>query len=237
MNVILPLAGAGALTAALALRGALDPNSSLFGPVVSRGPGDDRVIYLTFDDGPNPEATGPILEVLAKRDVPAAFFLVGRHAEMFPEIARRVARAGHELGNHTHHHRKLHCMGRAAIRRELGDAHRAIVQATATEPTLFRAPHGYRNPFVAWEAQRLGYTTFGWTTGFWDSARPGVEEIRRRVRKSLKPGAILLLHDGDGYDPRGDRTQTAAALPGILDDARDLGFRFGRLATLVSRAA
>ena len=221
---------AGAL--ALAARGGLDPNSRVFGPVVSRGPaGGDRV-YLTFDDGPNPGATARILDILAEARVPAAFFLVGRHAERFPELARRVAEAGHDLGNHTYGHRKLLFAGADEIRRELGEGHRAIVAATGTTPRLFRAPHGYRNPFVVREARLLGYTTFGWNGAVFDTARPGAVEIRRRVARLLVPGAILLLHDGDGADAEGDRTQTAEALPGILDDARCLGLRFGSLSEL-----
>jgi peptidoglycan/xylan/chitin deacetylase (PgdA/CDA1 family) len=74
---------------------------------------------------------------------------------------------------------------------------------------------------------------FGWTFGVWDSARPGAEEIRRRVRRGLVPGAVILLHDGDGYDPEGDRTQTAAALPGIIRDARDAGYEFAPLEELI----
>jgi len=73
---------------------------------------------------------------------------------------------------------------------------------------------------------------FGWSFGVWDSARPGADVIRRRVARSLRPGAIILLHDGDGYDPEGDRTQTAAALPGIIADARARGYEFRPLSDL-----
>src|SRR5205823_4742982 len=81
--------------------GTYEPNSPLFGRAVGRGPTRERVAYLTFDDGPNPGATEPILETLAASDVPAAFFLVGEHVRRFPKVARRVAAAGHEVGNHT----------------------------------------------------------------------------------------------------------------------------------------
>jgi peptidoglycan/xylan/chitin deacetylase (PgdA/CDA1 family) len=223
---------AAAATAGASALGALDPNSRLFGPVVSHGPTQSDRVYLTFDDGPNPGATARILDILGEHEARATFFLVGRHAEMFPELARRVARAGHDLGNHTYDHRKLHFLSRNAIRRELVDAHDAIAEATDVEPALFRAPHGYRNPYVALEARRLGYTTFGWKGSVFDTARPGPAEIRRRVSKLLKPGAIILLHDGDGYDPQGDRSQTAAALPAILHDIRERGLVPGKLSEL-----
>ena len=226
------MAGAAAAGAGMAALGAFDPNSRLFGPVVSHGSPRARRVYLTFDDGPHPEATPRILDILAEHGAVATFFLVGRHAEMFPALARRQAEAGHDVGNHTYDHRKLHWMGPDQVRRELEGAHFAIAEATDVEPALFRAPHGYRNPFVAMEARRLHYTTFGWKGSVFDTARPGPAEIRRRVARLWKPGAIVLLHDGDAADPRGDRSQTVAALPGILADVRERGLAFGKLSEL-----
>jgi peptidoglycan/xylan/chitin deacetylase (PgdA/CDA1 family) len=233
MAVILPLAAAGAAVGAWAY-GTYEPNSPVFGPVVGRGRRDSRVAYLTFDDGPNAGATDRILETLAAASVPAAFFMVGEHVRCFPDIARRVANAGHEIGNHTLRHRKLHFQGPRRIREELERTHEIIGATTGRTTQSFRAPHGYRNPFVTIRARRLGYTVFGWTFGVWDSD-PSVsaEDIRRRVRRKLRPGAIVLLHDGDGYDPEGDRRRTAAALPGIIADTRDAGYTLRPLAELV----
>ncbi len=216
-------------------RGAFSPNSRLFGPVIGRGAPDSRSIYLTFDDGPNPDATPSILATLADCGVPATFFMVGSHVDRHPSIAREVAAAGHEVGNHTQHHRKLHWSGPKGVRVEMLAAHTRILEATGRPPRLFRAPHGYRSPFVGSEARRLGYSVVGWTLGVWDTARPGVDEIRRRVRRHLQGGTILLLHDGDGADPSGDRRQTAAALPGIIEDAREAGLEFRPLAELIAR--
>src|SRR5216684_3843117 len=123
--------------------------------------------------------------------------------------------------------------GPGRISRELEECHRVIAGATGHSPRAFRAPHGYRNPFVTFAANRLGYTVFGWTFGVFDSACPGSEEIRRRVRKRLRPGAIILLHDGDGYDASAGRRQTADALPGIIRDARDAGYQFRPLGELI----
>src|SRR5207245_1869009 len=116
---------------------------------------------------------------------------------------------------------KLHFRGPRRIDAELTGAHAVIANATGRAPRSFRAPHGYRNPFVTRSARRLGYTVFGWTFGVCDSdPRVSAAEIRRRVARKLRPGAIILLHDGDGYDPAGDRQRTAEALPGIIADAR-----------------
>src|SRR5207248_11104252 len=112
--MLLPLAATGAALGAWAY-GTYEPNSPLFGRVIGRGSRAGRVTYLTFDDGPNPRATEPILETLAAEGIPAAFFLVGEHVRRFPQVARRVARAGHEIGNHTLRHRKLHFAGPARI--------------------------------------------------------------------------------------------------------------------------
>jgi peptidoglycan/xylan/chitin deacetylase (PgdA/CDA1 family) len=205
------------------MRGMVGPNSRVFGPVIGRGP-RDRGIYLSFDDGPNPRATGRILRVLEQERVPATFFMVGRYVERYPELARAVAAAGYGIGNHTFTHAKLALLGPGRIAEEIGRTHSAIVELTGVHPRAFRAPHGYRNPFVHRVVTRFGYRVFGWTLGVWDSARPGAHVIRTRVRRRIRAGTILLLHDGDGYEAAGDRVQTAEALPGIIDDCREMGY-------------
>jgi peptidoglycan/xylan/chitin deacetylase (PgdA/CDA1 family) len=218
----------GGLAVATWAWGTYSPNSGLFGPVTGRGP-HEPVAYLTFDDGPNPWVTQQILNVLDRERAPATFFMVGRHVERYPGTARAVAQAGHQIGNHTYSHRKLHILGPRTIREEIRRTHEAIEKATGHVPRCFRAPHGYRGPFVSRAIAPYAYRVFGWTYGVWDSARPGAELIRARVRFGLRPGAIVLLHDGDGYDPVGDRRQTAEALSGIISDIRDAGYRLAPL--------
>jgi peptidoglycan/xylan/chitin deacetylase (PgdA/CDA1 family) len=235
--LIAPLLAAGAAVGTVGW-GAYNPRSPLFGPVLAHGPREHRLLYLTFDDGPRPSATEPILETLAHAGIPAAFFLVGAAVRRHPGTARRVAAAGHEIGNHTRTHRKLHRLGPHGIRVEMVGGHQDLMEVTGEIPRTFRAPHGYRNPFVGRLARRLRYSTVAWTFGVWDSDRPPAEEIRRRVRAKLQPGAIILLHDGDGRDPtgsdpRGDRSATAMALPGIIADARDVGYEFRPLTDLL----
>jgi peptidoglycan/xylan/chitin deacetylase (PgdA/CDA1 family) len=228
---VLVAVGALAGVAAGAAWGAYDPTSPLFGPVIGKGP-RERVAYLTFDDGPNPGVTERILEILEVEGIGATFFMVGSYVARFPECAAAVARAGHEIGNHTYSHVKLHRIGPRRTTDEIRQAHEAIVWATGATPRSFRAPHGYRGPFVARAIAPFGYQTFAWSFGVWDSARPGADRIRRRVRERLRPGSIILLHDGDGYQLRGDRRQTADALPGIIADIRQAGYRLESLSTL-----
>ncbi len=225
------LAGlAGLAAAGLAAHGTWHRNSWIFGRPLTHLPGPGAVVSITFDDGPNPQATPAILDVLARERVSATFFVLGRHAERWPELVRRAAREGHQLGNHGFWHRKLHRRGPGYVRDDLSRGTDAIVEASGgVRPRHFRAPHGFRSPWVTPIAHSLGQRTVGWSLGVWDSARPGAGEIARRAIEGMDAGAILLLHDGDGYDASGDRTQTAEALPLIIHGLRARGFQFATL--------
>ena len=230
--MIAPVLAAGAAGAAVAIcaHGAYYRNSPVFGRVLGRLPTTEKHVALTFDDGPNPVATPRILDVLKTEGVEATFFLLGRHVERWPDLAHRVAAEGHAIGNHGYHHRKLHFRGPGYVRLDLILGSDAIENAAGRKPALFRAPHGFRSPWVTSIARELGQRTIGWTLGVWDSDRPGAEVIVRRAVEGSRPGTILLLHDGDGYDEAGDRTQTAEALPQIIRELRDRGYRFVSLA-------
>jgi peptidoglycan/xylan/chitin deacetylase (PgdA/CDA1 family) len=221
--------GAGAVLLGGAVHGAFHRNSPIFGRPIARLATDARAVALTFDDGPNPDATPPILDALAARGVRATFFILGRHAEQWPALVERVAAEGHSIGNHGYFHRKLHFKSPAYVRDDLARGTRAIEDASGVRPRLFRAPHGFRSPWVSAIARSLGQRTVGWSLGVWDSDRPGVDAIAQRTVKGAKPGSILLLHDGDGYDPRGDRVQTARAVPLIVDRLLAEGYRFDLL--------
>jgi len=220
---------AGLAAAGLAAHGALHRNSPVFGPVLTHLEGDEPFVSITFDDGPNPRATPRILDVLRREGVRATFFVLGRHAERWPELVRRAALDGHQLGNHGYFHRKLHRRSPGYVRDDLTRGTEQIVRASGVRPRHFRAPHGFRSPWVTPIAASLGQRTVGWSLGVWDSARPGADVIATRTLEGMHAGSILLLHDGDGYDPEGDRSQTAEALPAILDGLRRRGFRFTTL--------
>ena len=219
-------AAAGLMVAGLAAHGIWHRNSIVFGSVLARLPGDEKVVSITFDDGPNPDATPRILDVLSREGVHATFFVLGRHADRWPGLVRRMADEGHQLGNHGYFHRKLHRRFPGYIRDDLTRGADAIERASGVRPAHFRAPHGFRNPWVTPIARSLGERTIGWSLGVWDSARPGADEIVTRTLEGMRAGSILLLHDGDGYDVGGDRTQTAEAVPRIIDGLRALGFGF-----------
>ena len=211
--------------------GAFERNSPLFGSVQQRVPGDDAVVALTFDDGPNPDATPAILDTLGAEGVLATFFVLGRHADRWPDLVGRTAREGHAIGNHGYYHRKLVWRGPRYVRDDIARGTAAIERAGAARPRMFRAPHGHRNPWVTPIARAAGQRTIGWTLGVWDTALPGADVIADRVIRGARPGSIVLLHDGDGYDPSGDRMQTARALPRLIRGLRERGFSFATLAS------
>jgi peptidoglycan/xylan/chitin deacetylase (PgdA/CDA1 family) len=115
------------------------------------------------------------------------------------------------------------------VRDDLTRGTQAIHRASGSAPRHFRAPHGFRSPWVTPIAASLGQRTVGWSLGVWDSARPGARAIAARALAGMRAGSILLLHDGDGYDPDGDRMQTTEPLSSIIDGLRGRGFRFATL--------
>jgi len=211
------------------------PTAPSSGARVGRGPTRERVAYLTFDDGPNPAATEPILETLAASNVPAAFFLVGEHVRRFPAAARQVAAARHEIGNHTLRHESCTFRDRAGSARSSSARTSSSSTRRAESAQLPRAPRvpqsfrGRRYPTSRLHGVSVGRSACG--TRILASPRTRSE---RAVRRKLRRVPSFWLHDGDGYDPHGDRSRTAAALPGIIADARAAGYASARFGDLVA---
>jgi peptidoglycan/xylan/chitin deacetylase (PgdA/CDA1 family)/uncharacterized membrane protein YbhN (UPF0104 family) len=213
--------------------GAFTPNTRLFGRVIANGRVTSTRAAITFDDGPSAEYTPPILDALAAAGVRATFFVLGRHVRAHPEIARRIVAEGHELASHGDDHSLLTFQGPTEIARQLRALDEAVMNATGGEPTpLFRAPHGFRSPFLVPVARRLGYRVVGWTAGVWDTAKPGADRIVARSVAALRPGAIILLHDADGSGNHDDRTQTVDALPQIIAAGHRDGLEFVTISEL-----
>ena len=211
---------AAVLLLTLGAWGMFGASSPLFGGVVDGKRIRKNVVALTFDDGPSPDTTPRILDILRAEGVRATFFVLGKHAERHPELVERIVREGHELGNHGYDHGILAFAGATQVHRQLQRTERLLRKAGGPPVRVFRAPHGFRSPFVARTARRLGYVTCAWSAGVFDTAKPGADVIIARSTKALKPGAILLLHDADGWGDD-DRSQTADALPGIIAAARE----------------
>lgn len=221
-----PVVGAAVLgVGALAARGAFGRNSPLFGRVVDRGPDTTPRVALTFDDGPGP-STPKILDALAASSTRATFFVLGRQVERHGDVVRRMVAEGHEIACHGYDHGILVFRDNDHVENQIHACERAVAEAVGNDEHLtrmFRAPHGFRGPLTTRAVARLGYRTIGWTTGVFDSDQPGVDVIAERSCAALEPGAILLLHDADGWDPDSSRDQTAEALPIICATARERG--------------
>ena len=169
---------------------------------------------LTFDDGPHPPYTEQVLETLARYDVAATFFCVGLHARSHPDLVRRIVDEGHQLGNHTWSHPVLGDLDQAQVRTQLDRTDELLDAAGRSGRPLFRPPYGAITPeFVEWfESDPASRTMVLWDVEAFDWARPGSDAIAGRVLADVTPGSIVLLHDGGG-----DRSQTVAALPSIVE--------------------
>ena len=199
------------------------------GRCFSHGARDRPEVALTFDDGPLPPYTGQVLDVLERYGVPATFFCVGLHAGGHPEDLVRMREQGHELGNHTWSHPFLPELTRAQLVAQVERTSEAIEHAGGVTPALFRPPYGSRTPEVLRWLGELDPRVVLWDVEPFDWAMPGIDAIARSVLENTRPGSVILLHDGGG-----DRSQTVAALPPIIEGLLDRGYRFvpaGRLAT------
>ena len=201
-----------------------------------QGAGDEHEVALTFDDGPDPEWTPQILDILKQRNVKAAFFLVGRQAEQYPGLVRRIFREGHEIGNHTYTHSNLAVAGNQQIRLELNATQRLIESIIGRSTTLFRPPYNADSrPSTMAELRplkivqdELDYLTVLENIDPEDWARPGADVIVQRVKQLRRQGNIVLLHDAGG-----NRKQTVEALPQILDWLAARGDRIVPLSELL----
>jgi len=226
--VVLGLAGLAVVFAAWAVRGR---SSQMLGPTIWRGPRETRAIALTFDDGPS-ESTPAVLELLAKYDAAATFFLCGMNARRLPEVARAILAAGHEIGNHTENHAPLWLKSRKFIWAELEAAQRTLVEILGVEPRLSRPTYGVRWIGLASAERRLRLTRVMWS-GIGSDWRLDAASVEARLRRATRPGAILLLHDGREGTANPDLSSTLSALEILLPWWREQGYRLVTVSQLI----
>lgn len=188
---LIVLLSAGALWAC----GTFLPNARIFGPIVRRAEGKD--VLLTIDDGPDPEDTPALLDLLDQHGRKAVFFVMGEKVRRFPELAREIVRRGHELGNHTMTHPVGYFWGYgpARTRREIAECQRAIEEVVGVKVRFFRAPAGHRNWFTHPVLKELGLELVGWRKRAYDTVRSDVAGIVRDLTEEVRDGDILLLHE------------------------------------------
>lgn len=193
--------------------------------VVDRIAAEDAVA-LTFDDGPHPEGTPAILEILAAHEAVATFFLAGEQVQRWPGLARRIADAGHPIALHCHQHvHALRC-GPRRLERDLVRGFATIADATGCGPVLYRPPFGVLSASALAIARRRGWRPTLWTRWGRDwEARATPASIARLATRRLRGRDIVLLHDADHYSAPGSHERTAGALPLIFAGLRRLGLR------------
>jgi peptidoglycan/xylan/chitin deacetylase (PgdA/CDA1 family) len=204
------------------------PQSRLFGPNRSRLSEDAArrgEVALTFDDGPDPEVTPRVLDLLDHAGASATFFCIGKRVEARPDLAAEIVRRGHRIENHTWSHPNTFAWYLpAAQRREILRAQEVIEQAAGRVPDLFRPPAGFRNPLTERELFRAGLTLASWTRRGYDVFEREPRRILRRLLKGLSAGDVLLLHDGSAVTGGGNPV-VLEVLPRLLEELAARGLR------------
>jgi peptidoglycan/xylan/chitin deacetylase (PgdA/CDA1 family) len=189
-------------------------------------PADSREVWLTIDDGPHPEDTPLLLDLLDQYGAKATFFIIGARAASLPHLVEEVVRRGHGVGNHTQHHPQylFWAYGPRGVKREIGDCQKLLASITAgAEPRWFRAPAGFKNPFAQVEVERLGLRLACWSARGRDGVIKDQAEILSRLKAGIKPGAILLMHESRD-DGKGGRL-APQVLKALLQELAERGFR------------
>ncbi len=197
--------------------------------VYSHASTGEKLIALTFDDGPHPKRTGEILDILSEFGVKATFFVIGKNAQLYPRILKRIASEGHEIGNHTFSHMVSDRADSAALTDELKRTEKLIFEITGKKPTLFRPPTGYCNRVTLDSARELGYKIIVWTVDTKDWAHSSRQSIVENVTRNATSGSIILMHDFIAGD-----SPTPSALRSIIPTLLAQGYEFVTVSDLLS---
>jgi len=201
------------------------PSSQLLGDIYVHGPRTEKIVALTFDDGPNDPYTGQILDVLKREGVHATFFCVGMNAEREPNTVRRIVAEGNEVGNHSYAHRKRDALLDVRYN-DVARTNDILRRITGTTPRLYRAPNGFHTPWSLRAVGAHGLRAIGWDVESNDWGAPGVNTIVMRTVERVQPGSIILLHDGNNTRLGTDRSQQVAAVGTIIETLKARGYRF-----------
>jgi peptidoglycan/xylan/chitin deacetylase (PgdA/CDA1 family) len=228
------------LTAAAAASAAgyqsMSPTGRWFGKTFFEGKRGSKQIALTYDDGPNDPHTLRLLDVLAKHQVRATFFMIGRYVLQRPDIALAVAQAGHVIGNHTFTHPRLIFQSGAQTHKQMVDCRRALEDTVGNHSNLFRPPFGGRRPATLKIASELGLQTVMWSVSGRDWNTPPASIIEKKIARQIRGGDVILLHDGGHRATGADRAQTVIATDQFVRRYRDKGYEFVTVEEMLPRA-
>ncbi len=202
------------------------PGGQWYGPTFTGLPRPSRKLALTFDDGPNHPHSPRLLEVLARHNVKATFFLIGRYVKQRPQIARSIVEAGHVVGNHTFSHPNLIFASAQQTRAELHDCRSAITDAAGEHSNLFRPPFGGRRPGTLQIVRSAGLVPVMWNVTAWDWKALPAERIQEKVSRQIQGGDVVLLHDGSHVAMGADRSQTVIATDRLIARYKSAGYEF-----------
>ena len=227
------LAGTAAAAAVAAGYQSMAPTGQWYGRTFTGLPGGAKQIALTYDDGPNDPHTLRLLEVLARHNAHATFFLIGRYVEQRPDIVREIVKAGHVVGNHTFSHPLLIFKSAAEVRKELSDCRAALQDAIGAHSSLFRPPFGGRRPAVLRIARELELEPVMWNVTGYDWNAPPAAVIERKVTKQIRGGDVILLHDGGHKQMGADRSQTVLATENLIKRYQQDGYEFKTISEMM----
>ena len=204
----------------------------LFGELVSRVETNEKIVALTFDDGPKPDYTEKILDILKKEGVKATFFLVGREIRKHSEQAKEIVAHGHELGNHSFTHHRMIILGYGQVVREISDTSDAIREVGYSGPILFRPPYGKKLLVLPYYLEKIGMPSITWDLQpeSYPEIANDAGRISRYVVSEARPGSIVLLHVMNK-----SRTASIDAVEGLIDGLRKRGYSFVTVSELLKR--
>ncbi len=218
-------AAEGLLYLGVCVVGVVSLRTGIFVPALIRGGKDSPQVFLTYDDGPDPRATPALLDILRSRNVKAAFFLVGSRVREHPEVVRRQHEEGHVLGNHTDRHSVFtNFLFGSRLERELAACQEAVAAAVGVTPRYYRPPYGLASHAVDGVTRKLGLQVVGWQTRSLDGGGLSVRKVVERTLRKVRPGGIILLHDG-----MRDPERVVAITSRVLDGLQEKGLTPVRL--------
>ena len=220
------LGGIGLAALAAAGYNAMAPRSQLYGRTFVAADAGSRQVALTFDDGPNDPWTQRVLEVLARHNVRATFFLIGRFVAERPEITEQIAAAGHVIGNHTFTHPNLIFTSGPELERQIKRCQRVLLDTVGKHSRLFRPPYGGRTPEVLRVVRRCGLEPIMWSVSGYDWNAKSAAQIEDKILSGLQGGDVILLHDGGHRHMGVDRSRTVVSLERIITEGQQRGLKF-----------